>query len=583
MHKDDLNKAKELSAKLASLGMKGKPIPKKVKSPQPKNLEFLNRLTGVVAKQPKEEKVPEPVKVVALPDPTPEILAKVLSELADKLPTAESIVEEIKTGKLLDISNIRNGENLAYLAQSHRNQNKKEDMTDMRWHGGGLSSVAHDATLTGNGTTDSPLSVVGGGTGTVTDVSVVTANGFYGTVATSTTTPAITLGTSVTGIIKGNGIAISAASAGTDYEVPLTFSTGLTRATNTITSNISTGIAGSQTIYGGTAANEDLTIQGTSNATKTTSYVNIQPTGGFVGIGMTTPGSRLSFGTTIEEKIRLFDSGTAGGSYGIGTTSSCTQIFSGSTGDIAISRGGNAGTQIARWVGATDFMALGTITPVAKLHLDSGNATASAIKLTAGTTTGVTSTDGINFGITTAGVGEIRQYENQVINIYTNNTLAATFTTGQDLQVVSAGTTATSVATLAATQTLTNKTLTSPSIASPTITTEWDFGAHTAGFTETDNGNSSTADTIDWRVSNKQKSTLTGNVTYTFTAPTKPCNLLLKVLTGAGSFTATWPATVKWSGGTAPTITTTASRADIITFYYDGTNYYGSYIQNFTP
>lgn len=109
------------------------------------------------------------------------------------------------------------------------------------------------------------------------------------------------------------------------------------------------------------------------------------------------------------------------------------------------------------------------------------------------------------------------------------------------------------------------------------------FGAFTAYFTETDNGNSSTADTIDWTLSNKQRSTLTGNVTYTFTAPPGPCNLILKILTGAGSFTATWPATVKWSAGAAPTITTTASRADIISFYYDGTNYYGSYVQNFTP
>lgn len=72
-------------------------------------------------------------------------------------------------------------------------------------------------------------------------------------------------------------------------ESALTFSTGLTRATNTITANISTGVAGSQTIYGGTAANEDLTIQGTTNATKTTSYVLIQPTGGNVGIGTTSP------------------------------------------------------------------------------------------------------------------------------------------------------------------------------------------------------------------------------------------------------------------------------------------------------
>lgn len=55
------------------------------------------------------------------------------------------------------------------------------------------------------------------GGGTVTSVSVVTANGFAGTVATATTTPAITLTTTVTGLLKGNGTAISAATAGTDY------------------------------------------------------------------------------------------------------------------------------------------------------------------------------------------------------------------------------------------------------------------------------------------------------------------------------------------------------------------------------
>ena len=55
------------------------------------------------------------------------------------------------------------------------------------------------------------------GLGTVTSVSVVSANGFAGTVATATTTPAITLSTSVTGMVKGNGTAISAATAGTDY------------------------------------------------------------------------------------------------------------------------------------------------------------------------------------------------------------------------------------------------------------------------------------------------------------------------------------------------------------------------------
>lgn len=57
-------------------------------------------------------------------------------------------------------------------------------------------------------------------TGTVTTASVVSANGFAGTVANASTTPAITLTTSISGILKGNGTAISAASAGTDYLAP---------------------------------------------------------------------------------------------------------------------------------------------------------------------------------------------------------------------------------------------------------------------------------------------------------------------------------------------------------------------------
>lgn len=58
---------------------------------------------------------------------------------------------------------------------------------------------------------------IAGLTGTVTTASVVSANGFAGTVATATSTPAITLSTTITGLLKGNGTAISAASSGTDY------------------------------------------------------------------------------------------------------------------------------------------------------------------------------------------------------------------------------------------------------------------------------------------------------------------------------------------------------------------------------
>ncbi len=55
--------------------------------------------------------------------------------------------------------------------------------------------------------------VAGASGGTVTTVSVASANGFAGTVANATTTPALTLKTSITGILKGNGTtgAVSAA------------------------------------------------------------------------------------------------------------------------------------------------------------------------------------------------------------------------------------------------------------------------------------------------------------------------------------------------------------------------------------
>ena len=64
------------------------------------------------------------------------------------------------------------------------------------------------------------------GGGTVTSVSVVSANGLAGTVATATTTPAITLSTTITGLLKGNGTAISAATSGTDY-APATSGTSI--------------------------------------------------------------------------------------------------------------------------------------------------------------------------------------------------------------------------------------------------------------------------------------------------------------------------------------------------------------------
>ena len=84
----------------------------------------------------------------------------------------------------------------------------------------------------------------GGGGGGVTTISVVSANGFAGSVANPTTTPAITLSTSITGLLKGNGTAISAASAGTDYLAPAGSGAALTGITWSQIGSTPTTLAG---------------------------------------------------------------------------------------------------------------------------------------------------------------------------------------------------------------------------------------------------------------------------------------------------------------------------------------------------
>ena len=98
-----------------------------------------------------------------------------------------------------------------------------------------------------------------------------------------------------------------------------------------------------------------------------------------------------------------------------------------------------------------------------------------------------------------------------------------------------------------------------------------------------DAGDSSTALTINWNNGNCQIVTLTDNCTLTFSNPQAGGRYLLELLQDAtGSRLVTFPATVKWSGSTAPTLTTTAGRTDIITLFYNGTSYAGTSTLNFT-
>ena len=115
---------------------------------------------------------------------------------------------------------------------------------------------------------------------------------------------------------------------------------------------------------------------------------------------------------------------------------------------------------------------------------------------------------------------------------------------------------------------------TTPSITTPVIT----------GYTETapSIANSSTAVTLSLSSGTVLSYTLTGNCTFTMPTATSGTSFIVKLIQdGTGSRTATFTS-VKWPGGTAPTITTTATTGlDILSFVCINSVWYGTFAQAF--
>ena len=181
--------------------------------------------------------------------------------------------------------------------------------------------------------------------GSVTSVSVVSANGLAGTVATATTTPAITLSTTVTGLLKGNGTAISAAASGTDY-APATSGTSIlygNGAGGFSNVTIGTGVAFSAGTLSATGSGGTVT--------------NVTGTAPVVSSGGTTPAISMPAATTSVDGYLTSTDWTTFNNKGSGTVTSVAALTLGTT-----------GTDLSSTV------ATGTTTPVITLQVPTASA-----------------------------------------------------------------------------------------------------------------------------------------------------------------------------------------------------------------
>lgn len=285
------------------------------------------------------------------------------------------------------------------------------------------------------------ISVSGGGSGggTVTSVSITAANGFAGSVATPSSTPAITISTTITGIIKGNGTAISAATVGTDYSVGTSaLATGIVKST-TGTGALSIAVAGTDYLApagsgaaltgvyllasGGTFTGTNTLVAGTNPLILSTGVT----TGTGATAGFQIVGNSLTTGNVFD----ISSSSITTGYLAKFTSSSTTLAYTiNSTGIVGIASSGANGTSGKTTIGLNSIITNtgSTSVNIAANFSASGANTNHAIYVTAGQST--------------LANGIFASTDSQAQQIYgTSDGSSANFSTGKLLAISSASTT----------------------------------------------------------------------------------------------------------------------------------------------
>jgi hypothetical protein len=93
--------------------------------------------------------------------------------------------------------------------------------------------------------------------------------------------------------------------------------------------------------------------------------------------------------------------------------------------------------------------------------------------------------------------------------------------------------------------------------------------------------------TVTWNVGSGTNSTvtLTGDAALSISNPVAGQEYRIRIKQGSGApnVITDWPGGTLWPGGTPPTLSTSVDALDLITFYYDGTNFFGDFKLLYQP